>query len=215
MTDSPPRPDEDLARFHNGDTLDNIPIVKLPAPEGMSRRRQTFLWCSGVLSVVLLGAVLGVGAVRWSEEHVPAADADAPSDPTVKAEGRQLPTKATPSATPQAADLPPSAEATEQTQLEQVQIIQAPATGGDPSTTYCLVYTGSDSGSTRDTILLSDAPAYQCNDLLPYDPEGKGAWSTMAPDCTSPARPAVLSFTDATEWAGAVYFTCLTKHSGA
>lgn len=43
MTDKlqrPLRPDEELVRFHNGDTLDNIPIVRLPIPSS----RRPFLW---------------------------------------------------------------------------------------------------------------------------------------------------------------------------
>ncbi|MGW6747616.1 hypothetical protein [Streptomyces sp. NPDC055006] len=218
MTSQPPRPDEDdLARFHNGDTLDNIPIVRLPSADPMSRRRRAFFWGSAIVSFALLGAGLGVGVVRWSGGRAPAASTHTAPEPTAKAQGAPRSTKATPSAkasvTPWA-EPSPSAEIAKGSQLEQVQIIQAPATGGDPSTTYCLVYTGGGSGSTRDAILLSNVPAYQCTDLLPYDPVN-GAWSTVAPDCASPSRPAVLSFTDATEWAGAVYFTCLTKHSGA
>lgn len=215
MTSQRPRPDEDdLARFHNGDTLDNIPIVKLRSAAPMSRRRQAFLWGSAIVSFGLIGALIGVSAVRWAGDRPPAASTHAGSESTAKGQGAPRSAMTMPSVTPWT-EPSPSVEATKESQLEQVQVIQAPATGGDPSTTYCLVYTGSGSGSTRDAILLSNVPAYQCTYLLPYDPAGNGAWSTVAPDCTPPARPAVLSFTDRTGWAGAVYFTCLTKNSGA
>jgi hypothetical protein len=102
-----------------------------------------------------------------------------------------------------------------QPQLEQIRIVQAPATGGDPSTAYCVVYTGSDSGGVRDAILLANAPAYQCADLLSYTPDGGGSFSSEVPSCEPPARAAVLSFAEQSEWVGEVYFTCLTRHTGA
>ncbi|MFJ5532504.1 hypothetical protein [Streptomyces sp. NPDC093261] len=46
----PPRPDEDLIRFHNGDTLDNIPIVRLAS------RRPWKGIALGAVAVLALGA---------------------------------------------------------------------------------------------------------------------------------------------------------------
>ncbi|WP_405931842.1 hypothetical protein [Streptomyces sp. NBC_00827] len=171
MTDKlqrPPRPDEELARFHNGDTLDSIPVVRLPIA---SSRRPSLWW----------GAVI-----------VPVAVWTAP---------------------------PPSSESPEaatQAGPEQVSVIQAPTVQGDVATSFCLVYTGSWSGGAREAVLLIEAPAYQCTDLLRYAPEDGGAFSEVPVLCQTPARAAVLSFAESSGWwGGEVYFTCLTRHSGA
>lgn len=218
MTDRPerpPRPDEeDLVRFHNGDTLDNIPIVCPPASTPQQRRSWLGLGALAVL-VAVIGALAGVGAVQLAGGREPRTDARPPASPSVAA-STVASTSASPSSaatgSPTASE---SVEAASQPQFEQVRIIQAPATGGDPSTSYCLVYTGSDSGGVKEAILLANAAAYQCADLLPYDPEGAGTFSTEAPSCEPPARAAVLSFAEGSEWAGAVYFTCLIQHTGA
>ncbi|MGV9242571.1 hypothetical protein [Streptomyces sp. NPDC003710] len=98
--------------------------------------------------------------------------------------------------------------------LDYVRIIQAPATGGDPSTTYCLVYTGSESEGHKEAILLSNAPAVQCADLLTYDPVN-GSLHDSAPICESPSRPAVLAFDPSAGWGATSYFACLTRNHGA
>jgi hypothetical protein len=67
----------------------------------------------------------------------------------------------------------------------------------------------------KEAILLANAPAYQCTDLLSYDPEGFGTFSSEVPTCVSPERATVLTFAAGSEWAGAVEFTCLTEHTGA
>lgn len=98
--------------------------------------------------------------------------------------------------------------------LEQVRVIQTPATGGDPGSTFCLVYTGSSSGPEREAILLMNAPAYQCSELLPYDGVNS-AFTTEAPLCEAPSRAAVVSFAETGGWENEVMYTCLTLADGA
>ncbi|MEV7004352.1 hypothetical protein AB0N62_43060 [Streptomyces sp. NPDC093982] len=203
----PPRPDEeDLIHFHNGDTLDNIPIIK--PPEAAPWRR--FLLTAGAIAVPVaaVGALVGAAAAELADGRGPRTEAQPPA--------KSSQTASVPPAEPSARPSPSESLAVAaQPQLEQVNVIQAPATGGDPATSYCLVYTGSDSAGVKDAILLANAPAYQCADLLPSDPEDLGAFSAQAPSCDPPARAAVLSFAETSEWAGTVSFTCLTLHTGA
>ncbi|MEU5097612.1 hypothetical protein [Streptomyces sp. NPDC020996] len=225
LTDTPrrpPRPDEeDLIRFHNGDTLENIPIIRPPAAAPV--QRPAWLMLSGIAVVVALVSGLAVvGVLRLlAGGGSPAAARRPAGAPVPETAVAPSPTSGSPAAevpslTPSTSPSPSESLAVAaQPQLEQVRVIQAPVTGGDPGTSYCLVYTNSASGSVKEAILLANAPAYQCTDLLPYDPQGGGSFSTEAPSCEVPARAAVLSFAEDSEWAGTVYFTCLTRHTGA
>lgn len=98
-------------------------------------------------------------------------------------------------------------------------MVQAPSTGGDPSTDYCLSYTGSSADSAVDAILLANAPAYQCDDLVfsPTPDDGEGVWKDAVPDCsrTPGARSAAVFFSEATDWYGADAYTCLLASDGA
>ena len=223
MADSPqrpPRPDEeDLVRFHNGDTLDNIPVVRLR--EDAAQRHPWLKWGGLAVLAGAVGALAGFGVASLIGGTSPqGADTAAHAAPTAAATSTTTASPETDSATPSASiwtapspsTEPP--EITTQAGLEQVRVIQAPATGGDPSTSYCLVYTGSDSGGVKDAILLANTPAYQCTDLLPYDLT-HGAFLTEMPECEPQSRAAVLSFADSAGWGEAVYFTCLTRHHGA
>ncbi|MEU6765722.1 hypothetical protein ABZ916_24785 [Streptomyces sp. NPDC046853] len=210
MTDSPQRPprpdrpDEELARFHNGDTLDNIPIVRSPSPPEPPRQGWLVLLA---LAVAAVGALAGVGIVSLAGGDDPAGKEQAAAPPAR--------TSAPPSTHSAPSDPAPSP--TVQTAgVEQVRIIQTPQTGGDPSSDYCLVYTGSFSGPVREAILLMGAPAYQCSELLPFDPSGETpAFTVDVPDCVAPARPAVVTFAEPGGWEGEVQYTCLTEHNGA
>jgi hypothetical protein len=220
----PPRPDEaDLVRFHNGDTLDNIPVVRPPEiplvrpPEPAPPPRRFWLTAAAVaVPVALIGALIGAVVAETAGDRGPRTDAGPPAESSAPVEtAPSSPTPRASIATPPAGPSPgESLTVAAGPQLEQIRVIQAPATGGDPSTAYCLVYTGSDSSGVKDAILLANAPAYQCTDLLPYD-EYEGSFATEVPYCEPPARSAVLSFAESSEWAGAVYFTCLTQHTGA
>ncbi|MFK4099407.1 hypothetical protein ACI2L1_04850 [Streptomyces sp. NPDC019531] len=217
----PPRPDEeDLIRFHNGDTLDNIPIIHppVPAPVPEPMRLQSRLALAG--ASVLVAAVSGLavaGSLQFTESGQDRTDARPPAEPVAvgTTPASPSPPVAPPESTQPAGPTPDEAVTmAAQPRLEQVRVIQAPATGGDPGVAYCLVYTGSDSSGVKDAILLANAPAYQCADLLPYD-EYAGSFSSEPPSCQQPARAAVLSFAGTSEWAGTVTFTCLTRHTGA
>ncbi|MEU9576343.1 hypothetical protein [Streptomyces chilikensis] len=207
----PLRPDEEaelLERFHNGDTLDNLPVIQPPPPP--SRHTPPGQLIAAAVGVALLAGA-GGALVAWY-----AAD---PETPTA-APASSTRTSAPPASSPAAAlspkgDPEPAPEGTARTaDIEQVRIIQTPATGGDAGATYCLVYTGSSSGPEREAILLLNAPAYQCADLLPYDP-AVGPFMTEAPTCEEPSRAAVLSFADSAAWGEDLMYTCLTEHNGA
>lgn len=203
----PPRPDEDdLVRFHNGDTLDNIPVIRVPEREGA--RSKWGLAVVLVPAVALVAALAGVGLTVLlghpgpDKAGAPAAST-APVTSHSSASPSPSPSQAEPTVTTQAAA------------VEQVRIIQAPQTGGDPSTTFCLVYNGATSGTAREAILLMNAAGYQCTDMLPYDPSGTGPFSTEAPECSPPQRLAVLSFVDSSSWGDGLFFTCLARNHGA
>ncbi|MCX4973288.1 hypothetical protein [Streptomyces sp. NBC_00620] len=195
MTDKlqrPLRPDEELVRFHNGDTLDNIPIVRLPIP---SSRRPFLWWGAVIVPVAVFGALAGAAVAHIEGD----SDSSAQDDGKSSAVGSTPLRESEPEAGP-----------------EQVSVIQAPKVQGDVATSFCLVYTGSWSSGAREAVLLIEAPAYQCTDLLRYAPEDGGAFSEVPVLCQTPARAAVLSFAESSGWwGGEVYFTCLTRHSGA
>lgn len=211
----PLRPDdkEELARFHNGDTLDNIPVIRIPQarPNGSSSAR----WVALIACVGVFGGLVGAGVAYFSEgrdghtiTHAPETSVSAP-----KTKGAGLPASppSSPSTPTQAAS---TLGTVTQATLEQVRIIQTPPTGGDPGSTFCLVYTGSSSGTEREAILLMNAPGYQCQDLLPYDGINS-PFSTEAPNCQPPSREAVLSFAETGGWDEDLMYTCLTKNHGA
>lgn len=222
MTSQPPRPDEDdLARFHNGDTLDNIPVVRLPGPAASSQRRQPWTTAVLVLIVGAFGALAGVGIATLTDGSPrPAGQAAGAPKPTAPARTASASMPAAASATPWTEPSPtptgmsgpaePKAAA-----LESIDVIESPETGGDPSVAYCLVYTGSESDGAKEAILLANAPAYQCRDMLSYDPNGTGAFFDQTPVCEAPSRPALLTFVPGTTWAGEALFTCLRLHTGA
>ncbi len=213
----PLRPDEEeaLARFHNGDTLDNIPVVRLPA-----RRARWWPWAAVVVGVGVLGGLVGAGVAlfqgRGSEVEVQAGPGGSASPSQSFGEDRGS-SSPSPSSSAVASEAPPSVLAEPSSGgLEQVRVIQTPPTGGDPGASYCLVYTGSASGPEREAILLMNAPGYQCHDLLPFDPTGlTPAFTTDAALCAAPSRAAVVNFAEVGGWEGELMYTCLTRHSGA
>lgn len=192
MTGQPRPDDEARARFHNGDTLDDIPIVRLP-PTPQPNKRRGLLLAVTVLATAVVGALAGVGILALVD------DGSANSNGRT-AQGAPTASPASPSAEKPSAEAPPSSAppiTKQAAALEQVRIIQTPPTGGDPSSSYCLVYTGSSSGAEHEAILLMNAPGYQCQDMLSYDPTGETSpLVTEAPDCKAPSRAAVLSFAE-------------------
>ncbi|MEU5996240.1 hypothetical protein ABZ837_00245 [Streptomyces sp. NPDC047197] len=208
MPRRPPRPDEALARFHNGDTLDNIPIVRPspPKPPEQPRYERLVLLTLAIAAVGALAEV-GVGIVSLADGEEPARRREAAAPPT---------RTSSPPSTYTAPRDPAPSSTVQTARVEHVRIIQTPQTGGDPGADFCLVYTGSYSGSAREAILLMGAPAYQCSELLPFDPSGERSPFTVgAPDCAPPARPALVEFAEPGGWEGDVQYTCLTEHNGA
>ncbi|GLW51390.1 hypothetical protein Stsp02_70510 [Streptomyces sp. NBRC 14336] len=207
----PLRPDEEeaLARFHNGDTLDNIPVVRLP-----TRRARWWPLVAVVAGVGVVGGLVGAGVALFQGRG-----AQAQGGPGVSASPSGSFGGNGESSSPSAAasEAPPSVLAEPSPSgPEQVRVIQTPPTGGDPGASYCLVYTGSASGPEREAILLMNAPGYQCHDLLPFDPTGlTPAFTTDAPLCEAPSRAAVVNFAEVGGWEGELMYTCLTRHSGA
>ncbi|WP_329560925.1 hypothetical protein OG711_26840 [Streptomyces uncialis] len=212
MTDQPKRPlhpDEEPVRFHNGNTLDNMPVPPEYRP-GSSRTPGWKLAVAAVGSGVLGALVIvGIGSLMDSGPREPVSRPGAAASAAVERKPSVSPsTQVRPSA---AAEVEVKAAP-----LEQVRIIQTPPTGGDAGSTYCLSYTGSSSGAEREAILLMGAAGYQCDDHLRFDPSGEtSAFSTTAPECGGGSRPAVLSFAETGGWEGEVMYTCLTGQRGA
>ncbi|MFE5681711.1 hypothetical protein [Streptomyces sp. NPDC056512] len=217
MTSQPPRPDEDdLARFHNGDTLDNIPVVRLPAPAASSTPRRQWHTVALVVGMACVGVLAGVGIGALtdgpSRSAGQAAGAPRPSVPVSTAAAAPTSASATPWTEPSLPSGQMNAPA-----LEQVLVIAAPATGGDTGTSYCLTYTGSGSGEQREAVLLSDMPAYRCTDIL-VSPDGldTDVWQSGVPVCQTPARLAAFAFAPDTEWSGGEgLYSCLVRNHGA
>lgn len=148
MTDKlqrPLRPDEELDRFHNGDTLDSIPIVRLPVP---SSRRPSLLWWGAVIvSVAVFGALAGAAVAHFAGDSDSSAQDDGRSSAVGSTPLRESEPEVTPSASVSVWTAPPasseSPEVAAETGPEQVSVIQAPTVQGDVATSFCLVYTGS------------------------------------------------------------------------
>ncbi|WP_432173950.1 serine/threonine protein kinase [Streptomyces sp. Tue6028] len=110
--------------------------------------------------------------------------------------------------------------------LQKVSIISEPPTGGDPSVFYCVAWTGSGSDTSRDAVLLMNAPGYQCGaDLV--SPSGSRdalgdavVFYDTEQDCTPlyPGTrltyPAVLDYSSLDDQQPPQY-VCLTEHVGA
>lgn len=110
--------------------------------------------------------------------------------------------------------------------LQRVNIISEPSTGGDPSVFYCVAWTGSASDTTRDGVLLMNAPGVQCGaDLV--NPAGTGdapgeytVFYDTEQDCTPlhpgtrQTYPAVLDYSGVGDQEAPTY-VCLSEHLGA
>ncbi|MCX4906831.1 hypothetical protein [Streptomyces sp. NBC_00878] len=246
MSDKPHRPphlSEELRRFHNGDTLDDIPVVRPAGPVALAgpagpvaaavvrgRVRPRLPLLALVIPVAgVIGGLAGVGAFVLAD-HGPESAAQ-PTSPAARAAAatpeppamRKAPASSAPPtpspSPPHVAEAPVPAESVWQEPrpvLEQVRVIQTPQTGGDPGASYCLVYTGGYSGPEREAILLMNAAGYQCQDMLPVDPTGQQPpFSTEAPTCEVPARAALLTFAEVGGWEDELLYTCLYQHRGA
>ncbi|MGW7612178.1 serine/threonine protein kinase [Streptomyces sp. NPDC054766] len=112
--------------------------------------------------------------------------------------------------------------------LQRVNIISEPSTGGDPGVFYCVAWTRSGSGSdtSRDAVLLMNAPGYQCGADLAAPSGSRDALGNAIvfydteQDCTAlyPGTrltyPAVLDYSSLDDQEPPKY-VCLTEHVGA
>ncbi|XDO63840.1 serine/threonine protein kinase [Streptomyces sp. RLB1-33] len=73
--------------------------------------------------------------------------------------------------------------------LQRVNIISEPSTGGDPGVFYCVAWTGSASDTSRDAVLLMNAPGYQCGADLAA-PSGTGMRWGARSSFTTPSSTA-------------------------
>ncbi|MFD3436871.1 hypothetical protein ACFWU3_05115 [Streptomyces sp. NPDC058685] len=108
-----------------------------------------------------------------------------------------------------------------------MRLLAEPTTGGDPSSSFCIAWTGSRSGITRDGVLLMNAAGYECGaDIVPpenglaFDPNGAELFANTPQDCaptypgTRQTYPAVLDYSRLSPGSPAM-FVCLTEHVGA
>lgn len=97
-----------------------------------------------------------------------------------------------------------------------VNVISSPATGGDPSSTFCISWTGSESEYGRDAVLLMNTPGYQCAADLVTSTDGQvhgpyGVFYEVATECAAEGTyPAVLQGA----W-DSTFYACLNDHTGA
>lgn len=205
--------EEDMIKFHNGDTLDSIPVIR---PWSQSSR---WSWRvgAGVLGVSLcVGSILGWSLAMGERSHQAPSAAPSSSAP-VAAPAVTVTATATTAVTVQ-----PTYEESESygyPYMEQVYVKSAPSTGGDPGTDYCFSYLGGASAQGESVILLSSAPAYQCQDYLfsTHPRDGVGVFELVPPNCsgTPGGRTAQVTFDPFSGWDMGVMYTCLLFNDGA
>lgn len=215
--------DDDKIRFHNGDTLDSIPVIR-DVPQ---RRSIPWRTVAGVVgTAVLVGTIVGISVGMGERNRPQAATPDAPLPVTtapVAAPSPVVPTATmteTVTATPtdpqpqppvqQAPYVPDYTDAA----MEEVVIVNTPDTGGDPSTNYCLAYL--EQGAT----LLANAPGYMCHDFLfsTHPSLEQSVFEEVPPaECgdTPGGRLAILVFDPVSSWGGDPLYTCLLMNDGA
>lgn len=215
--------EEDMIKFHNGDTLDSIPVIReIPRQSGTSITDRQ-LWVTALTVALVSGAVTGLALGLHSNAGDKHATAAAPSvvpvssSPVQPSPDAQPTVTATATVTASPTDQVPSVGT--QAAADQVHVIKAPYTGGDPATNYCFAYTGSNSGDGVDAVLLADAPGYECQDFLfsTHPKDDVGVFEQTPPDCsaTPRARSARVVFDETSEWGFSVMYTCLLPNNGA
>ncbi|MGW1963597.1 hypothetical protein ACWCPD_25605 [Streptomyces sp. NPDC001935] len=110
--------------------------------------------------------------------------------------------------------------------LQRINVISEPSTGGDPGVFYCVAWTGSASDTTRDAVLLMNAPGYQCGADLgspsgTRDAQGQAiVFYDTEQDCTPhypgtrQTYPSVLDYSSLGDREAPTY-VCLSEHLGA
>ncbi|MFD8079355.1 serine/threonine-protein kinase [Streptomyces sp. NPDC059718] len=112
--------------------------------------------------------------------------------------------------------------------LQKVNIISEPETGGDPGMSYCVAWTGSGDGTSRDAALLMNAPGYQCGADLVNPADARvtkpGDYSIVfydtPQDCTPQYPGTRMTYPAVLDYSGLGYqrppeYVCLTEHVGA
>lgn len=201
--------DEDMIRFHNGDTLDSIPVVRVtpdtPARPVMNRQ----LWGLALGSALAAGAVVGLVLASMDDSPAPARAALASVTPSPGPSPSVV--TATATVTARATVIAPHPYT--EPENERVYVLTTPATGGDPGMDYCFQYNG------QGADLLVNAPAYMCQDFLfsTHPDDGEGVFEDSPPDCsdTPGARSARLQFSPQSFWGEGVMYTCLLVNDGA
>lgn len=207
--------DNDLVRFHNGDTLDNIPVIR-----DIPSRPIPWRTVGGMLgAAIFLGGVFGASFGMGDRSHHDTADASPPTVSVTPSSNAPAPAPAvtvttesteTVTAVPSVEPHQPYAE----TVLEQVYVVETPVTGGDPSTDYCFTFDDS-----YGTVLLADALPYECQDFLfsTHPKDMTGVFESAPVDCsaTPGARSAELTFAASTDWGEGQAFTCLLHNDRA
>lgn len=221
--------EEDMIRFHNGDTLGSIPVVRADEP------RRRIPWRTITLTVgcaAFVGAVVGLSFGMGSRSQPVQAETPA-SSPAVTADAKAVSSPPVPVVTVTAQETVTVAPSEPDYDLngagagpemhgmewEQIYLEREPATGGDPGVDYCLSYAGEFSGGMPSAVLLANAPAYQCSDFLfsTHPSDGSGVFEEMPPDCsaTPGARTAELWPGPDSAVIGQVMYTCLLMNDGA
>jgi hypothetical protein len=114
------------------------------------------------------------------------------------------------------------------TAMQVVHVISQPATAWDPSSSYCIVWTGSSRGTGRDGPVLMNAPGYQCGAALlsAFDAQAvhPGTNAVVVYDTlqncaplypgTRLTYPALLDFSSLSGHQPPLY-ACLTENAGA
>lgn len=218
--------EDELIRFHNGDTLHNIPVIRLPPPPPQKRQARTRVAILAIGSAALAGAALGALASTGGDSG--SAPHAASSAPATTAAPSALPTPA-PTVTVYQAQPAETRTVTPDARpyrypyegVETVHVVSAPPTGGDPGMDYCVTYTGFSEGGDLEAILMVNAPPYECEDFLfsTHPSDGNGVWEEeeMPTDCadTPGGRPAYVMFDIASGWYGGDAYTCLLTNDGA
>ncbi|MEW2546587.1 hypothetical protein AB0910_12540 [Streptomyces sp. NPDC047002] len=239
--------DDDLIRFHNGDTLDSIPVVRIP-PASAPRRRIPVPLVAGVLALAVAAGIGGSALAHHLDRRATAAPAARTADPqqttaaaasspaavrqapacrTVhfKAESgpascKSVPDICAPGAPWYTVDIDSLCGAVGR---QAVRIVASPATGGDASSSYCIAWTGTGDGATREAALLMNAPAVSCTDQLVtastaqgIDPTGQGVFYAEPQQC-APAYPGTRSTFPAVllDYDTGPVYVCLTADNGA
>lgn len=216
--------DDETVRFHNGDTLDSIPVVRptVPLPPGLRRlppdpevfpqRPPQGLAVMGwvVAGSLVIGGLVGL-SVAASDDDPPAATPTGSAQPTVVITETPSPAPTETVSVWKEPSREPEPEP--ETAWEDVMVYSAPATGGDPSTDYCFSYVYDPTSSTIQAALLSNAADYECDDYLfsTHPDDFEGVWEEYPPDCseTPGGRTARVSFMPGTDYSNTVLYTCL------